>query len=66
MAVIAADEPWSVAGVFTTNRCAAAPVVLCRDAIRRTPAVRSIVINSGIANALTGSRGAEDAASMKL
>src|SRR6476619_2095100 len=51
------------AGVYTQNRVFAAPVALDRA---RTPAadMRSVVVNSGNANACTGDRGLEDAKAM--
>jgi glutamate N-acetyltransferase/amino-acid N-acetyltransferase len=51
------------AGVYTTNRVVAAPVVLDRQ---RTPAadIRIVVVNSGNANACTGERGMQDAQQM--
>jgi len=59
VALIVADGPAAGAGVFTTNRFAAAPVLWSRQ---RLPAadVRAIVANSGNANACTGERGAQD------
>jgi len=64
LALLVADEPMNAAGVFTINEMAAAPVTLSRRALRRDPSVRSIVINSGNANALTGARGEQDARRM--
>ena len=45
--------PW--AGTFTQNAAAAAPVVWCRS--RRGNDVRALVVNSGNANACTGTAG---------
>jgi glutamate N-acetyltransferase / amino-acid N-acetyltransferase len=63
IALIVADEPCVAAGVYTTNQIVAAPVVLSRS---RTPSdqIRGIVINSGNANACTGTRGHQDAVEM--
>jgi len=44
-----------VAGVFTRNRFCAAPVVLCRKHLKN--AIRALVVNTGNANAGTGSDG---------
>lgn len=44
------------AGVFTQNRFCAAPVLICRDALRSADP-RLLVINSGNANAGTGEQG---------
>ena len=58
LALVSANAPASAAGVFTTNRAVAAPVVLSRDHLRRSAGHASaIVINSGCANACTGSGG---------
>jgi len=54
------EVPASCAGVFTTNRVKAAPVILSQKIVRRG-FVRGIVANSGNANALTGKEGIEDA-----
>ena len=46
------------AGVFTTNRVAAAPVIISREHLRRSRGrARAIVVNSGNANACTGKPG---------
>ncbi len=49
------------AGVFTTNRFAAAPVQVCRAHQAKTKAIRALVVNTGVANAGTGEKGLEDA-----
>jgi glutamate N-acetyltransferase/amino-acid N-acetyltransferase len=56
MALILSDEPAAVAGVFTTNQVCAAPVKVCREHLKHGVA-HAIVMNSGIANACTGSEG---------
>ena len=61
VALIVADRPCSAAGVFTTNRVVAAPVVWDRARLAGRPGdVRAIVANSGCANACTGARGDTD------
>ena len=45
------------AGVFTQNRCCAAPVTLCREHLAGDGSLRALVINTGIANAATGEQG---------
>ncbi|WP_020649320.1 bifunctional glutamate N-acetyltransferase/amino-acid acetyltransferase ArgJ [Solimonas variicoloris] len=50
-----------VAGVFTRNAFAAAPVQLCRESLKATPAIRALLVNAGNANAATGSGGRDDA-----
>lgn len=61
--LVASDQPAAAAGVYTTNLVFAAPVALDRS---RTPGrgFRGVVINSGNANACTGSRGLDDARQM--
>lgn len=63
VALIVSDTPCTAAGVYTTNQIVAAPVVLSRS---RTPSnrLRGIVVNSGNANACTGTQGDKDAAEM--
>ncbi|HEY7514327.1 MAG TPA: bifunctional ornithine acetyltransferase/N-acetylglutamate synthase, partial [Vicinamibacteria bacterium] len=50
LALLAAETTCPAAGVFTTNRVVAAPVVLSRAHLASGRA-RAIVINSGCANA---------------
>ncbi len=45
------------AGVFTQNRCCAAPVTVCREHLAAGSDIRALVINTGIANAATGEQG---------
>lgn len=63
VAVIVADSVCSAAGVFTTNRFQAAPVLVAREHLvfGRT---RAVVVNAGNANAGTGERGMRDAREM--
>jgi glutamate N-acetyltransferase/amino-acid N-acetyltransferase len=67
LALIFSDSPsTTAAGVFTTNRVAAAPVLLSRqNLVKSRGRCRAIVVNSGNANACTGRAGmqmAEDTA----
>lgn len=57
LTLIKLAEGSKVAGVFTRNQAAAAPVLLCRDHVRDGEAVRALVINTGVANAGTGETG---------
>ena len=63
LTLVVSDPPAVAAGVYTQNRVFAAPVALDRS---RTPAadVRTVVVNSGNANACTGQRGFADAQEM--
>ncbi len=47
----------SVAGVFTSNRFCAAPVLLCREHLAAGQGIRAILVNTGNANAGTGADG---------
>lgn len=52
----------TAAGVFTTNRAAAAPVLLSRRHLEASRGhARAVVVNSGNANACTGAAGAKTA-----
>jgi glutamate N-acetyltransferase/amino-acid N-acetyltransferase len=55
--LVALDEGCRVAGVFTRNRFAAAPVLVCREHLAARHAIRAIVVNTGVANAGTGEEG---------
>jgi len=55
--LVALDEGSRVAGVFTRNRFAAAPVLVCREHLAREQPIRAIVVNTGVANAGTGEVG---------
>ena len=57
LCVMLLDEGASVAGVFTTNRFCAAPVVLCREHLNVGQEIRALLINTGNANAGAGSDG---------
>lgn len=65
LALIESETPASCAAVFTTNRVAAAPVVVSREHLASSAGVvRAIVVNSGNANACTGAHGMDAARSM--
>ena len=52
------DKPAAVAGVFTKSKCPSAPVDHCRKSLTGGKA-RALVVNSGNANAFTGSKGVD-------
>jgi glutamate N-acetyltransferase/amino-acid N-acetyltransferase len=65
LTVVAAAQPSPAAGLFTTNLAQAAPVLVSKDHLQKTGGVaRAVVINSGCANACTGTQGLADAARM--
>ena len=55
--VIELDGSATVAGVFTTNRFCAAPVIVAREHLASGKSIRALVINTGNANAGTGEQG---------
>jgi glutamate N-acetyltransferase / amino-acid N-acetyltransferase len=56
VALIVADQPAVVAGVFTTNRAPAAPVQVARRRVAGGRA-RAVLVHAGNANACTGAHG---------
>jgi glutamate N-acetyltransferase/amino-acid N-acetyltransferase len=65
LTVVAAQQRASAAGLFTTNLAQAAPVLLSKRHLQQTSGTaRAIVVNSGCANACTGSQGLADAEAM--
>ena len=61
MLVIALAPGSMAAGVFTQNRFCAAPVLVCREHLKRGADIRALVVNTGCANAGTGATGFADA-----
>lgn len=65
LALVVSDIPACAAGVFTTNRAQAAPVLLSQEHLALSSfQTRAIVSNSGCANACTGPQGMADAREM--
>jgi glutamate N-acetyltransferase/amino-acid N-acetyltransferase len=60
LALIFSEKEATVAGVFTTNKVKAAPVILSRKHVGSGKA-KAIIANSGNANACTGNTGLNDA-----
>ena len=63
VALVVSARPASVAGVFTRNNLAAAPVQVSRKRVSAGTG-RAVVANSGCANACTGDKGIADALQM--
>ena len=59
MALVFSKEPCVCAGTFTTNVVKAAPVIWDRDMVYSGKPAHAVIVNSGIANACTGSEGME-------
>ncbi len=65
LALVVGDGDCTCAGVFTTNRVQAAPVLYDRSVLAKNPhSIRAVVANSGCANACTGDAGLDDARAM--
>jgi len=61
IALLVSDRPCQAAGVFTTNRVKAAPVLYDQAILARPGAqVRAVIANTGSANACTGEAGLEN------
>ena len=60
LGLILSDVPAAVAGVFTTNKVAAAPIALDKAVVAGGVA-QAIIVNSAIANAVTGDEGITNA-----
>ncbi len=60
LALIVSETPARCAGVYTTNKVVAAPVVLTSPRTRKGQC-QAILVNSGNANACTGEQGMKDA-----
>ncbi len=60
LGLVVSTIPAVAAGVFTTNRFQAAPVLVARENLEKgASGIRAIVVNSGQANACTGQEGLE-------
>lgn len=57
LGIIVSHGEASAAGVFTTNRFQAAPVLVCKELLAQRPLARALLVNSGQANACTGAEG---------
>lgn len=57
MAMVYSLAPCKVAGTFTTNKVKAAPVKWDMEVVHNSDFAQAIIINSGVANACTGTEG---------
>ncbi len=65
LALVVSDGDCTCAGVFTTNRVKAAPVLYDQQVLAKNrDAIRAVVANSGCANACMGEAGMADARAM--
>ncbi|CAG8583394.1 9841_t:CDS:2 [Ambispora gerdemannii] len=62
LALIVSEVPCTAAAVFTTNVFKAAPVLVSREILEKNPTnIRALIVNSGCANAVTGTEGLKNA-----
>ncbi len=61
LALIFSEVPCNVAGTFTLNKVVAAPLVISKNIIKQQNKVKAILVNSGNANACTGTTGFSNA-----
>ncbi|MGC4083593.1 MAG: bifunctional glutamate N-acetyltransferase/amino-acid acetyltransferase ArgJ [Vicinamibacterales bacterium] len=65
LALIVSDRPATAAAMFTTNKAQAAPVTVSKEHLAASGGTaRAVIVNSGCANACTGSVGLQDARDM--
>lgn len=63
VALVYTEKEAAIAGVFTTNQVAAAPIYVSKEAVAKKKA-HAVVANAGCANACTGEEGMENAKKM--
>ena len=61
LALIVSEVPCNAAGTFTLNKVVAAPLVISKNIIKQQNKIKAILVNSGNANACTGTIGFENA-----
>ena len=65
VAIVEASQVVAAAGVFTTNKAQAAPVLVSLEHLQTTGGrARAVIVNAGCANACTGAQGMADAREM--
>ena len=62
---IVSEVPASVAGVYTTNKVIAVPLLVTKASIQKSQKLQAIVVNSGVANSCTGQQGLDAAYEMQ-
>lgn len=60
LSLLVSDTPASAAGVFTTNKFQASPVLQCKAMLERSRTHSAFLVNAGSANACTGEEGARN------
>ena len=61
LALIYSEVPCNAAGTFTLNKVIAAPLVVTKNLIKQQSKVKAVLVNSGNANACTGTTGFSNA-----
>lgn len=64
LSLIYSLKPCEAAALFTRNKVKAAPVVLDQSLLKGKGRMRAVIVNSGNANCMTGTRGMADAVKM--
>src|SRR5699024_11843097 len=59
------EVPASVAGVYTTSRVIAAPLIVTRQSVRKAQKMKGIVVNSGVGNSCSRVEVMEDGYTMQ-
>ena len=57
LALFYSTVPAKTTAMFTTNSMAAAPVIVCREHLKKNKLFQAIIVNSGNANCFTGNAG---------
>lgn len=65
LALIYSEYPATAAGTFTLNKVQAAPLLVSKEALKKSSHVQAVLVNSGNANACTGEQGYADALDMQ-
>jgi len=60
LALVVSSVPAVACGMFTQNRVKAAPILVCKEHLKKTTA-QAIIVNSGNANCCTGEQGLKNA-----
>ncbi|HLS23643.1 MAG TPA: bifunctional ornithine acetyltransferase/N-acetylglutamate synthase [Pseudogracilibacillus sp.] len=65
LGVIYAERPANAAAVYTLNKVVAAPITVTKKTLTEEKKVQAVIVNSGNANACTGTKGLKDAQTMQ-
>ncbi|MDT2736622.1 bifunctional ornithine acetyltransferase/N-acetylglutamate synthase [Enterococcus pseudoavium] len=65
LGVIYSEIPATAAAVYTTNQVKAAPIFVTKTAMENQK-IQAVIVNSGVANACTGTLGMENAKQMQI